>query len=45
MKKYAKAIQFYNEAIKLCPDSAILRANRAAALVKRNWYEAINIYV
>lgn len=37
LKKFAKAIHHYNEAIKQYPNSAILHANRAAALVKRAW--------
>ncbi|ODM96150.1 WD and tetratricopeptide repeats protein 1 [Orchesella cincta] len=37
IKKYAKAVHHYNEALKMYPESAILHANRAAALVKRNW--------
>ncbi|CAL8110183.1 unnamed protein product [Orchesella dallaii] len=37
IKKYAKAVHHYNEALKMYPNSAILHANRAAALVKRNW--------
>ncbi|KAJ0183075.1 hypothetical protein K1T71_001051 [Dendrolimus kikuchii] len=34
---YSAALEFYNNAIKECPDCAILYANRAAALMRRGW--------
>ncbi|KAH9636271.1 hypothetical protein HF086_009467 [Spodoptera exigua] len=34
---YPTAVEFYNEAIALCPDCAILYSNRAAALMRRGW--------
>ncbi|KAK0179561.1 hypothetical protein PV327_005302 [Microctonus hyperodae] len=34
---YTQAINFYNEAINICPNVAVLYANRAAALMKRRW--------
>ena len=36
-QNYLEAIEFYNEAIQIAPDSPILYGNRAAALMKRNW--------
>ncbi|KAJ8672903.1 hypothetical protein QAD02_004164 [Eretmocerus hayati] len=36
-EQYAKAITLYNEAISLCPYSAILYGNRAGTYLKRNW--------
>ncbi|XP_022827850.1 WD and tetratricopeptide repeats protein 1 isoform X1 [Spodoptera litura] len=34
---YPTAVEYYNEAIALCPDCAILYSNRAAALMRRGW--------
>ena len=36
-KNYMDAIELYNDAIELAPDSAVLYGNRAAALMKRAW--------
>lgn len=36
-KNYVEAIEFYNQAIEIVPNSAILFGNRAAALIKRGW--------
>jgi tetratricopeptide (TPR) repeat protein len=36
-QNYLEAIEFYNRAIQMAPDSPILYGNRAAALMKRNW--------
>ncbi|XP_059485390.1 WD and tetratricopeptide repeats protein 1 [Neocloeon triangulifer] len=36
-RSYFKAVKIYNEAIALCPNSAVLYANRAAAFMKRKW--------
>jgi len=36
-QKYLEAIEYYNLAIQIAPDSPVLYANRAAALLKRNW--------
>ncbi|XP_028409491.1 WD and tetratricopeptide repeats protein 1-like [Dendronephthya gigantea] len=37
-KNYWGAINLYNQALILSPDSAVLYANRAAAFLKRGWY-------
>jgi tetratricopeptide (TPR) repeat protein len=37
-QNYVEAIVYYNKAINLVPNSPILYGNRAAALMKRNWY-------
>ncbi len=34
---YFDAINYYNRAIAIVPNSPILYGNRAAALMKRNW--------
>ena len=36
-QNYVEAIEYYNKAIKLVPNSPILYGNRAAALMKRSW--------
>lgn len=38
-QKYTLAINLYNKAISYCPTAAVLFANRAAAYMKRTWYE------
>lgn len=38
-KHYVEAIEYYNKAIDIAPYSPILYGNRAAALMKRLWYE------
>lgn len=38
-KHYVEAIEHYNKAIDIAPYSPILYGNRAAALMKRLWYE------
>jgi WD and tetratricopeptide repeat-containing protein 1 len=35
---YRRAVVLYNVAIAQCPSAALLYSNRAAALIKRNWY-------
>lgn len=42
-QKYTLAITLYNKAISYCPNAAVLYANRAAAYMKRTWYEPSNI--
>lgn len=37
-KNYWGAITLYNQALLVAPDSPVLYANRAAALIKRSWY-------
>jgi len=34
---YFQAVVCYNKALELCPDSSVLYANRAAALLRREW--------
>ncbi|XP_045611608.2 WD and tetratricopeptide repeats protein 1 isoform X1 [Procambarus clarkii] len=36
-EKYITALQLYNQAAQLSPNSAVLYSNRAAALMKRKW--------
>lgn len=36
-EKYITALQLYNQAAQICPNSAVLYSNRAAALMKRKW--------
>ncbi|XP_071533166.1 WD and tetratricopeptide repeats protein 1-like isoform X2 [Panulirus ornatus] len=36
-EKYIIALQLYNQAAQICPNSAVLYSNRAAALMKRKW--------
>jgi WD and tetratricopeptide repeat-containing protein 1 len=36
-QNYIEAIEYYNQAILLAPNSPILYGNRAATLIKRNW--------
>ena len=36
-QNYFEAVTCYNKALVMCPNSAVLYANRAAALLKRNW--------
>jgi WD and tetratricopeptide repeat-containing protein 1 len=36
-QNYIEAIEFYNEAIKIAPNSPILYGNRAATYLKRAW--------
>nr|XP_053648382.1 WD and tetratricopeptide repeats protein 1-like isoform X2 [Cherax quadricarinatus] len=36
-EKYITALQLYNQAAELSPNSAVLYSNRAAALMKRKW--------
>lgn len=37
LANYLEAIEYYNLAIQVAPDSPILYGNRAASLMKRNW--------
>lgn len=37
-ENYFEAVTCYNDALRLVPDSSVLHANRAAALLKRAWY-------
>ncbi|XP_047487482.1 WD and tetratricopeptide repeats protein 1-like isoform X2 [Penaeus chinensis] len=36
-EKYITALHLYNQAAQICPNSAVLYSNRAAALMKRKW--------
>ena len=36
-QNYFEAIEFYNLALQIAPDSPILYSNRAVSLMKRNW--------
>ena len=36
-KRLSNAIDLYNLAVLMLPDSAVLLSNRAAALMRRNW--------
>ncbi|CAL4137291.1 unnamed protein product [Meganyctiphanes norvegica] len=36
-EQYILALQLYNKAIQICPNSPVLFSNRAAALLKRKW--------
>ena len=39
MEQYAKAIILYNQAIHRAPHASVLYGNRAAAFMKRKWWE------
>ena len=42
--KYNQAILLYNQAINVAPNASILYGNRAAAFMKRKWWDDLLIY-
>eukprot|EP00742_Colponemidia_sp_Colp-10_P013510 GILJ01015260.1.p1 GENE.GILJ01015260.1~~GILJ01015260.1.p1 ORF type:complete len:668 (+),score=76.71 GILJ01015260.1:63-2006(+) len=38
VKQYSLAVSLYDEAIRYCPDNAVLYSNRSTALIRRNWF-------